>query len=127
MTFFGRIRGQQVDDARNVQSGKVRLLTVELASTGHTQTAQLVPQAGEDYCPPDGATALCIRVGRRMFVLATFDGVEPSVAAGERLIYSTDGNGAVKASVHLKADGEIVITSTGGKSVKVNGNLEVLP
>jgi hypothetical protein len=118
--WLGKITGSSVARPRSSQSGQVRLLQVQTGPS--VQTIQLVPQAGEDYNPPDGALALCVQSGGRWFAIATFDGVEPTAAKGERLLYSVDANLAVKASIHLKADGSIAVTTASGKALEINGN-----
>lgn len=72
-----------------------------------------------DYSPEPGTEAFVIPVGNDpddFVMVAVNDGKTPESAVGERLIYSVSG-GDVKAVIHLKNNGEIVLN--GGTNTAV--------
>lgn len=96
----------------------VRLLKVELSDPDDLQTAQLITQAGEDNNPPKGSRAIIISIGNAWKIaIAVDDGLEPEVEQGERKIYSSDG-GAIKAYIHFKKNGDVIINGDGDNAVR---------
>ena len=89
---------------------------------------------GDDYNPPSNIRALSAFLGNnpRDGVIFLFrDNTERKSAPGEKRIYSTDENGkVVKAEIHLKNNGDIVIIPSGkiltSGNWEHNGNLDVL-
>lgn len=89
---------------------------------------------GDDYNPPEDIKALYDTLGNnpRDGVIFLFrDNTERKSAPGEKRIYSTDENGdIIKAEIHLKNNGDIVIIPSGkiltSGNWEHNGNLDVL-
>lgn len=81
---------------------------------------------GDDYNPPKNIKALSSFLGNnpRDGVIFLFrDDTERKSASGEKRIYSTDEDGGVvKAEIHLKNNGDIVIIPSG--KILTSGTLE---
>lgn len=81
---------------------------------------------GDDYNPPNNVKALSSFLGNnpRDGVIFLFrDDTERKSAPGEKRIYATDATGSViKAEIHLKNNGDIVIIPSG--KILTSGTLE---
>lgn len=99
--------------ASNRESDQRRFIAeVQISGGGDTRTVELWPVSGLDSLPPVGSRILVIPVSNSYLIgIAADDGVEPSVASGERRLYATDSGGAIAAEVLATAGGEIVINA----------------
>lgn len=81
---------------------------------------------GDDYNPPNNVKALSSFLGNnpRDGVIFLFrDDTERKSSPGEKRIYATDAAGnVIKAEIHLKNNGDIVIISSG--KILTSGTLE---
>lgn len=81
---------------------------------------------GDDYNPPNNVKALSSFLGNnpRDGVIFLFrDDTERKSSPGEKRIYATDAAGSViKAEIHIKNNGDIVIISSG--KILTSGTLE---
>ncbi len=102
----GKIKGSKVGKPLNASAGQARLLQVQIGP--QVQTVQLVPQAGEDVNPVADSLVVILESGAHRFGVATFDGITPACAPGERELYSS-ASGSKKARVKLKAGGTIYV------------------
>ena len=114
MVDIGTVTGQEI--RKNRDGGvDVRLLQVQRVGND-VQTVQYMPMAGDDSPPRTGDLVAMVPIGPAFQVgLGMGDSVIPSVAAGEKKLYSRDENGDVVASIHLKADGEATILNANGQ------------
>ncbi|MCK5017360.1 MAG: hypothetical protein KAS32_09865, partial [Candidatus Peribacteraceae bacterium] len=86
--YKGIIRAQKIEVNRD-GPGKVRILTVEVTEPDDTQTVQQVLFMGDDVGAVMGAIAYFAEISEAFKVAIGFDdGIEPTVEAGERKIYS---------------------------------------
>jgi hypothetical protein len=112
--LIGKITGSKIDKPKNAVSGQARILTVAIAGA-QKELVQLVCEAGEDVNPQDGAVVIILESANGIkFGVATFDGIAPVVAKGERRLYSYDANGTVLARHKLKASGKQFIGNGSG-------------
>lgn len=125
MVDIGTVTGQEI---RNNRDGgvDVRLLQVQMVGDD-VQTVQYMPMAGDDAPPMVGDLVAVIPIGPAFRVaVGVRDSVAPSVAAGEKKIYSRDANGNVIASCHLKADGGIDLANADvSVSLNANGTVDI--
>ena len=121
MVDIGTVTGQEIRPNRD-GGVDVRLLQVQMVGND-VQTVQYMPMAGDDSPPQVGDKVAVMPIGPAFQVaIGIQDSVIPSVAAGEKRMYARDENGAVIASVHLKADGEATILNANGQiTMKPNG------
>ena len=89
---------------------------------GANVTPQHFQSAGEDSrpLPSDLAAMVSIEGTGREVVVGYLDPANlQQAAAGEKIVYSRNPGGVVVATIHLKTDGSIAITSTG--DIDING------
>jgi phage gp45-like len=119
MLEFGTITGREISQ-NNDASKKTTLLQVTVSEDEDVQTVELQSIAGEDFQPPDGSRVFFDEVSDTFAVaLVVDDGVEPAadLEQGERELYSSD-EGARKATIRLKKDGQIVVNGGGGTAIE---------
>lgn len=75
-------------------------------------SSQALPY-GVDSTPIQGARAVFLELPNGKSYIVGYLGTENITETGEYRIFSTDSNGAVQNSVHLKANGDIEIGGTG--------------
>lgn len=124
MVLVGTVTGQSI--SKNLDGDlNVRLLQVEITDED-TQEIQAVYFGGEDNAPPEGATVYILQVSSAFkIVIGVDDGIEPTIDAGERKIYS-QASGVIKAFSHYKKDGEINNQNDNGfYDLKSTGQLEL--
>jgi hypothetical protein len=109
---LGKVTGQEVSTARN-GAAQVRKLQVTMGD-GSPRLIQYMPQSGEDTCPSVGDRVFFVESGESFFIaVATSDKITPTVAAGEKEFYSSDGS-TKKARHKLKASGKQYLGNSGG-------------
>lgn len=98
----------------------VRLLNVELTDSDDIQTIEYYDDGGCDYRPPDGAEVVVVDVTpSHRVAIAVDDLITPSVAKGEKLIYSVGSDGAEKAGyIYLKNGGNVELNGLGDHAVR---------
>ena len=119
--MIGTVVNNQTSKNRDSEENQ-RLLSCEIEADS-VQTVELSNVSGEDNNPLNGDTVLIINVSDayKLGILID-DGVAPdgSINKGEKLLYSRDSSGAVKAKVALKNNGEIILNDGGDFAVKFN-------
>lgn len=119
MAVIGEVTGSEVSVNKDGLNN-VRLIQTEITDPDDIQTVQLVRQAGEDYNPPVGSKMLIVQAGKSWKLGIIFDDViDPSMAEGERKIYSIAG-GIIKAFINWLADGVIEINGNTDFAVAFN-------
>ena len=119
MEITGIVRGREIKKNRDGSTAKM-LLQVEITNPQDIQTVELMRQAGEDTNPPDGSRVLILEVGPSWKIaVASDDNIVPTMAAGEKRIYSTSG-GSVVADIKLLADGTIEVNGNSDFAVAFN-------
>lgn len=87
---------------------------------GATRMAQHFADPGDDSHPLADDLVVTVSSGGREHAVAYADLVnEPMSGPGEKRIYSRDSDGALVASIWLKADGTVVITNADGGSFEM--------
>jgi hypothetical protein len=106
----GKIAGSSIGKNRD-ETKNSRLLQVELTDPADVQTVELISRSGEENNPPLGGRVIVAQVGSAWKIaLADDDAVEPSAAAGEKYLYSTNETGTqVKAEIKLLNTGGVLI------------------
>lgn len=122
MGVIGYIISMEVDDGQ--------VLARVATGTGQSFTGTLLCPPGVDAYPIPGDSVLCHRVGAEIVFIAG-DCDILGTSEGEIRIVSRN-SGGVKASIHLKNDGKVVIENGVGEielsdtgKVTINGHLEV--
>lgn len=135
MIQIGIVTGKET--AKNKDGTKeVLLLQVQMEDPEDIQTVELMSQTGENSNPPVGSRVIVMGAGPAFkLAIASDDSIVPTTEDGEKLIYSTDEDGAVVvSSIYLKNDGtmiadngEVTITATPGGllSIVASGNTEI--
>lgn len=106
---------------KNRDSGNDRLLLqVQITDADDIHTVEYMSPPGEDSNPPDGAKVLIIDVGRAYKIaIAADDNVSPSMAAGEKKLYSIS-DGAIAAFINFLTSGIIEINGNNDFAVRYN-------
>ena len=106
---------------KNRDSGNDRLLLqVQITDADDVHTVEYMSPPGEDSNPPDGAKVLIIDVGRAYKIaIAADDNVSPSMAAGEKKLYSIS-DGAIAAFINFLESGIIEINGNNDFAVRYN-------
>jgi hypothetical protein len=90
------------------------MVQVEITDTKDIQDVEIVTQAGEDSSPPDGSDVVIIDISSAFRIaVAADDGIEPTVEAGEKEIYSIteiEGIKAKLARIFMGIEGDVEIT-----------------
>jgi len=120
----------KIEKGVNRESGPVVvLLQVQLTDDGDVQTVQLMNPPGEDNMPVVGSRVVVHDVGSALKIAyAANDGLEPSMAEGEKMIYSLE-SGIIKGFIKLYETGNIIIegakvTLTASGDLELNGNVD---
>jgi phage gp45-like len=114
-TIKGFTIGKNKDGDKNVL-----LLQVEITDPEDVQTIQLYKQAGEDTNPPINSEAIIAQLGEAWKIaIATDDGIEPSMNAGEKKLYSSSG-GEIKAFINFLADGVLELNGNTDNVTRFN-------
>ena len=106
---------------KNRDSGNDRLLLqVQVTDADDIHTVEYMSPPGEDSNPPNGAKVLIIDVGRAYKIaIAADDNVSPSMAEGEKKLYSIS-DGAIAAFINFLASGIIEINGNSDFAVRFN-------
>jgi hypothetical protein len=92
---------------------------------GIVHQARQYNSGGEDYNPPDNTDCLATTLNNNDAETVVFlyhDNIARISNKGEKRIYSTDENNKqIKATIHLKNNGDIKITSTGNITINSTG------
>jgi hypothetical protein len=120
MINIGTVTGRSVGKNRD-GGDDVLLLQVEISDPDDIQTVQLMTPSGEDDNPIDGSQVLILDIGTAFKAAITVqDGVTPSMATGEKKIYSVDSAGIIKAFINLLASGNIELNGNNDNAVRFN-------
>lgn len=120
MINFGTITSVDIDTNKD-GTDEVRLLTVEVYEDDPV-TVELRSTCGDDYLPAVGGICFFGDVSESYSVgISTDDGIAPdeTIEQGERELYSYE-NGARKAKIRLKKDGDVVVNDGTDFAVKYN-------
>lgn len=123
----GKVTGQEVKVNRDATKQE-RLMQVEITAPNDVQTVELMSHTGEESNPPIGSKVTVLGVGEAWkLAVASGDKIVPSVAPGEKMIYSTDDAGEViKAKIHCKNDGTVVINNDNATiTISPSGTLSI--
>jgi len=106
---------------KNRDSGNDRLLLqVQITDADDVHTVEYMSPPGEDSNPPDGSKVLIIDVGRAYKVaIAADDNISPSMAGGEKKLYSTS-EGAIAAFINFLQSGSVEINGKNDFAVRYN-------
>lgn len=89
---------------------------------GNIVTARHYQAPGDDSYPLVGEYALCVETGSEYTVVGFIDPqLTYEAEEGERLLFSRSALGQIKAKLHLKADGSVVINET--VTIDPDGNI----
>ena len=109
----GVVTGSEIRKNRDGDVNKL-LLQVRLSDIDDVQTVEFKSHAGDDTRPPNGSNVLVVSAGEAWKIaVASDDDVVPSMAVGEKKLYSTSG-GSIQAFINLKSDG----------TIEINGNTD---
>jgi hypothetical protein len=119
MTRTGIVTGREFK--KNRDSGNVRLLLqVQITDADDIHTVEYMSPPGEDSNPPDGAKVLIADVGRAYKIAtAADDNIEPSMAEGEKKLYSIS-DGAIASFINFLASGIVEINGNNDFAVRYN-------
>jgi hypothetical protein len=101
---IGHIKSTQIVDGQ--------ITAVVETGTGQTVTGIVMPASGSEFHPLPGDRVLFHWAGQEVHISAVVS-EDASTGKGESLIFSRNAAGQVVASVHLRDNGEVVITTTG--------------
>lgn len=118
MVAIGTVTGQEIKENRD-GAADVRLLQVQLSNASDIQTVQYMPMAGDDSPPQIGDLVVVMPIGPAFMVaLGIQDSIVPSMAAGERKLYSRDGAGAIAAFINLLAGGDLELNGNVNTAIR---------
>jgi len=106
MAAIGHIKEVTITDGQ--------ITAVVETGTGQAVTAKLMAAAGAEFYPLAGDAVLFHWAGQEVIISAVLHG-DASTAGGEALVFSRNASGDVVASIYLKADGKVIITTTGAE------------
>jgi len=110
--MLGKVTGQEIKPNRGTDID-VRMLQVQLSNESDIQSVEYIPLSGDDNPPKKDDKVVVIGIGSAFKIaIGVRDAVVTAMAAGERKLYSRDGNGDIAAFINLL---------TGG-NVELNGN-----
>ena len=99
----GEVTGSEVKNNRDGKIAK-RMLQVRISDVDDIQTVQFMSFTGDDTHPPIGSTVLIVSIGEAWKIaIAADDSIVPSMAVGEKKIYSLSG-GTIQAYINLLAE-----------------------
>ena len=109
---IGTVKGEEITTNKDGDDN-VRLLQVELSNPDDLQTIEHVRQPGDDSGPIEDSRVIMVDLGASYRVAIAFDdGIEPSAAQGEKILYSVEldrGTWVKTAIITLASDGTITI------------------
>lgn len=112
---IGTVISSSVETNRDGETNS-RLLQVSISDPEDIQTVEWAHAAGDDYNPPPGTAVMVLDLGEAWKVaIAADDLIDPSVAIGEREIYSSAA-GAKMARLTLLLNGILEAVSVTGVS-----------
>lgn len=126
MIDTGIVTGREITTNKDGDE-TVEMLEVQVSDNNDIQTVQLMTQAGDNSSPPDGSLVVIVDVGDAYKIaISVQDNITPTTNAGEKKFYSSL-DGAIKAFINLKDNGDIEIENDAGANVKVlsDGNVEI--
>jgi phage gp45-like len=107
MITIGTVRGSEITKNKDSDEN-ARILQVELTNAEDLQSIEQVSQSGEDSNPQPGSRVIVVDLGPSYRVaVATDDGIEPTVAEGEKELYAYDSSLAKQAYIKILVDGSI--------------------
>jgi hypothetical protein len=101
---IGHIKSTQIVDGQ--------ITAVVETGTGQAVTGIVMPASGSEFHPMPGDRVLFHWAGQEVHISAVVS-EDASTGRGESLIFSRNAAGQVVASVHLRDNGQVVITTTG--------------
>lgn len=114
--MIGTVKGFQIGPNRD-GTEDVLLLQVEMSDPDDIQTVEYYSGAGDDTIPPEGSLVTILSVGRAWKIaIASNDNIAPTMAEGERKIYSSDA-GVIKAFINWLADGDLELNGNANSAV----------
>lgn len=112
----GTVTGREIAKNKDGTTAKM-MLQVQITDPQDIQRIELMQQAGESVNPPDGSRVLIVDVDSSFRVaVASDDNIVPTVAEGEKKIYSIDA-GTIAAVIHLLTTGVIELNGGGNSAV----------
>ena len=119
MIRTGIVVGREFRKNRDGENDRL-LLQVQVTDADDVHTVEYMLSSGEDSNPPDGAKVLIIDAGRAYKIaIAADDNIQPSMAAGEKKIYSIS-DGGIAAFINFLQDGTIEINGGNDFAVRFN-------
>lgn len=113
----GLVKGTEIKKNRDGQSD-VLLLQVQMADSEDIQTVQLLTQAGEDTNPVNGSLVAILPMGEAWKIgVAVNDGITPTMARGEKKVYSSVG-GTIKAFINWLVGGILELNGNADFAVR---------
>ena len=113
----GEVTGSVVANNRDGDVAKL-LLQVRISDTDDIQTVEFKSQAGDDTHPPIGSKVYILSIGESWKIaIASDDDIVPSMAVGEKKIYSTE-SGTIKAFINLLSTGVIELNGNADFAVR---------
>ena len=115
--MIGTVKGFQIGPNRD-GTNDVLLLQVEMSDPDDIQTVEYFSGAGDDTIPPEGSLVTILSVGRAWKIaIASNDNIAPSMAEGERKIYSSNG-GAIQAFINWLSTGILELNGNSDFAVR---------
>lgn len=115
--MIGTVKGFQIGPNRD-GTQNVLLLQVEMSDPDDIQTVEYYSGAGDDTIPPEGSLVTVLSVGRAWKIaIASNDNIAPSMAEGERKIYSSSG-GAIQAFINWLSTGILELNGNSDFAVR---------
>ena len=119
MIRTGIVAGREFKKNRDGENDRL-LLQVQVTDADDVHTVEYMSSSGEDSNPPDGAKVLIIDAGRAYKIaIAADDNIQPSMAAGEKKIYSVS-DGGIAAFINFLKGGIIEINGNDDFAVRFN-------
>lgn len=113
----GIVTGSETRKNRDSDTDRL-LLQVRLSDIDDIQTVEFMSNAGDDTHPPLDSKVLVLSAGEAWKIaVASDDDVVPSMAVGEKKLYSTSG-GSIQAYINLLSDGTIEINGNADFAVR---------
>jgi hypothetical protein len=120
MTTIGTVTGQEIKTNRD-GGVDVRLLQIRMSSDTDIQTVQYFPMSGDDSPPIKGDKVSIISIGDSFKIaIGVQDSIVPSMAEGEKKLYSRDSVGAITAFVNFLASGVLELNGNTDFAVRFN-------
>jgi hypothetical protein len=118
MIQLGKVTGQEIKQNRGTDIN-VRMLQVQLSNESDIQSVEYIPLSGDDNPPKKDDKVVVIGIGSAFKIaIGVRDAVVTAMAAGERKLYSRDGNGDIAAFINLLTDGNINLNGDAYSAVR---------